>query len=156
MKSAIDDTVEYVKLLAQRLGGCSPNCVVLVILMDLGIPVNHVGFEYLKEAILLQYEDPVRDLENDIFPAIAAKYGDGTISNKLLETAIRSVIRSAWSRTQVDVWQKYIPSICSSAGRPPTNTEVISGLARIVELWQGCADAYMRQKNREVISCGTE
>lgn len=156
MKCAIDDTVEYVKFLAQRLGGCSPNCVVLVILMDLGIPVNQDGFEYLKSAVLLQYEDPMRDLVNDIYPAIASRYGNGAISNKLLETSIRSAIRAAWLRTKIDVWQKYIPSLPNDYGHPPTSTEVIASLARIVELWKECSDAYMRQCNREVMHCGME
>ena len=43
MKSAISDTVEYVKFLAQRLGGCKPNGIVLIMLMELGIPVNYTG-----------------------------------------------------------------------------------------------------------------
>lgn len=156
MNCAIDRTVEYVKFLAQRLSGCNPNCVVLVILMDLGVPVNHVGFEYLKTAVLLQHEDPMRDLTNDIYPAITEMYGNGSMSGKVLEAAIRSAIRTAWERTGIDVWRKYMPSLPGNLERAPTNGEVIAGLGRIVELWQGCAEAYLRQNNREVTTCGME
>ena len=40
MKSAINDTVEYVKLLAQNLAGCKPNYAVLAIIT--GCPKEEV------------------------------------------------------------------------------------------------------------------
>ena len=153
MKCAIDDTVEYVKLLAQRLGGCKPKAMVLVMLLDLGIPVNYSGFEYLKTAILLQFEDPTADLANDIYPVISAKTGKD-ISNEMIDTSIRNAIRSAWLRTNIAVWQKYIPIISDMQKKPPTNTEMIASLAKIVELWYTCAEAYNNQLYREEVHNG--
>lgn len=151
MKSAINDTVEYVKLLAQNLAGCEPNFAVLAIMLDLGIPANYDGFEYLKSAIVLQYEDPTQDLLNDIYEALSDRYG---ISSDMVASAIRSAIKTSWSRTEAEKWCRYLPAAPISKGVAPTNAEVITGLARIVELWQGCSEAYIRQQNREVASCG--
>lgn len=153
MSSAIDITVEYVKLLAQRLNGCEPNCVALVMLLELSVPVNYDGFEFLKSAILLQYEDPMRDLANDIYPEIARVCGKG-VSSEMVEVSIRAAIRVAWKRSSKEVWQKYFPTISPREVRPPTNAVVIANLGRIIELWQGCASAYIRQMDREEVSCG--
>ena len=153
MKCAIDDTVEYVKILAQRLVGCSPNGIVLVMLLDLGIPVNYTGFEYLKTAILLQFEDPMRDLANDIYPLIADRVGKD-VGNDVIDVAIRSAARVGWDRTEITVWQKYIPTISDSQKKAPTNAELIASLARIVELWQDCSEAYKSQYSREEVYNG--
>lgn len=153
MKCAINDTVEYVKLLAQNLADCEPNYAVLVIMLDLGIPVNYDGFEYLKAAVVMQYEEITRDLVNDIYVALAVRYG---ISADMVSSAIRSAIKTAWSRTEHKRWSRYLPAVPMEKGGAPTNAEVIAGLARIMELWQGCAKAYMSQRNRGVVSCGIE
>ena len=59
MKCATNDTIAYIKLLAQDLAGCNPNCAVLAILFDLSIPVNYDGFEYLKAAIVMFSTVPI-------------------------------------------------------------------------------------------------
>ena len=125
-----------------------------MILLELGIPVNHVGFEYLKTAVLLQYEDPMRSLSNDIYPVLLKRYTNGTGSVKQIEGALRSVARTGWERTGIDTWRKYFPTIRYQLSGPPTTSEVIAGLARIVELWKDCSDAYLRQCDREVTGCG--
>lgn len=151
MISAINDTVEYVKLLAQNLAGCEPNYAVLAIMLDLKIPVNYDGFEYLKAAIVMQYEEPTRDLLNDIYKALAEHYG---ISADVIASAIRGAIKTAWSRTEPEKWSRYLPAVPIGKKGAPTNAEIITGLARIVELWQGCSEAYIRQRRGEVVSCG--
>ena len=81
MKCATNDTIAYIKLLAQDLAGCAPDCAVLAVMFDLAIPVNHSGFEYLKAAILLQHEHPTMVLVNDIYLAIAQKHGNRKLQN---------------------------------------------------------------------------
>lgn len=152
MKCATNDTIAYIKLLAQDLAGCNPNCAVLAILFDLSIPVNYDGFEYLKAAIVMQYENPTFDMVNDIYQIIADKYGN--LNVEMVSTAIRSAIKTAWLRGDTSRWSRYLPTVPINLKRPPTNAEVISGLARIIELWQGCSNAYLRQQNKEVVSSG--
>lgn len=153
MKSAINDTVEYVKLLAQDLAGCEPNYAVLAIMLDLRIPVNYDGFEYLKAAVIMQHEEPTLDLVNDIYEALAKRYG---VTTEMVASGIRGAVKTAWNRTEPKKWCRYLPTIPTGKSGAPSNVEVITGLARIVELWQGCSEAYMRQRSREVVSCGME
>lgn len=150
MKCAVNDTITYIKLLAQDIAGCDPNCAVLAILFDLRIPVNHHGFQYLKTAILLQYQNPMLIVLNEIYQEIAEMYGD--VSEDIIAASIHRVIKAAWERGDLTLWETYLPAANVNKNGPPTNSEVIAGLARIVELWQGCSDAYLRQLNREVVS----
>lgn len=54
------------------------------------------------------------------------------------------------------VWNRYLPAVLINKKSPPTNAEMIAGLARVIELWQGCSDAYLRQLYKEVVSCGSK
>lgn len=154
MKCATNDTITYIKLLAQDLAGCDPDCAVLAIMFDLAIPVNHSGFEYLKTAILMQYENPTLDLVNNIYIAIAETHGN--ISADMVSSSIRRAIKVAWDHSNTSVWDKYLPAVLTNKNRPPTNAEMIAGLARVIELWQGCANAYLRQLQKEVVSCASK
>lgn len=152
MKCATSDTITYIKRMAQNMAGFDPNYAVLAFMLDLKIPVNPHGFEYLKTAILLRYENPTMDLAKDIYLAIASTHGN--ISGEMIAASIRRVIKSAFDRGNITRWQIYLPAAIITEDRPPTNAEVIAGLARIVEFWQGCSDAYLRQQHKEVVSCG--
>jgi len=154
VKRAMNKTITYIKHLAQDLAGCDPNCAVLAIMFDLAIPVNHRGFEYLKTAILMQYADPAMDLSNDIYTIIAETHGN--INTDMVDSSIRRAIRVAWEHGSASVWDKYLPAVLTNKTRPPTNAEMIAGLARVVELWQGCANAYLRQLSKEVVSSGSK
>ena len=154
MKCATSDTIRYIKRMAQNMIGFDPNYAVLAFMLDLKIPVNPHGFEYLKTAIILRYENPTMDLANDIYLAIASTYGN--ISSEMIAASIRRVIKSSFDRGNVTRWQLYLPASNLTEDRPPTNAEVIAGLARIVEFWQGCSEAYLRQQYKEVVSSGSK
>ena len=152
MKCAISDTVEYVKRMAQDLAGCEPNYAMVAILLDLTFPTNYDGFEYLKNATLLQFEDPSLDLVNDIYCRTGVKYGN--IGPDVVASAIRRATAIAWERGNTEIWNIYLPTVLTNDEHPPTNVEVITGLARILELWYGCSQAYLRQQLKEVVSSG--
>lgn len=149
----MNDTIAYVKILAQDLAGCEPDCALLAILFDLTVPVNYDGFEYLKASVIIQHANPTLDLVNDIYEMLAKQYG---VSTDMIAAAIRSAIKVAWSRADTEKWYRYLPTVPTDKGTAPTNAEVIAGLARIIELWQGCANAYLRQQSKEVASVGRE
>lgn len=149
MSCAINDTIAYIKNLAQDLAGCDINCAVLAIMFDLAIPVNYDGFEYLKAAIAIQHDDPTQDLVNNIYEILAKHYG---ISAYIVSSAIRSAVRAAWSRSSHEKWCRYLPTVTLNKGSAPTNAEVIAGIARTLDLWQGCSNAYLRQQHKEVTS----
>ena len=151
MKCAINDTIAYIKILAQDLAGCDPSCALLAILFDLSIPAHFDGFEYLKAAIVIQYEEPSQDLVNNIYEKLAKHYG---VSSYMVSSAIHSAVKTAWSRTTPATWCRYLPTAPLEKGGAPSNAEVIAGLARTLEFWQGCSNAYLRQQHQEVVSCG--
>ena len=153
MKCAINDTIAYVKLLAQDLAGCDSNCAILAFMFDLAIPVNYDGFEYLKAAISIQYTEPSLDLVNNIYEILANRY---YVSADVISAAIRSAIKSAWHHMESEKWRIYLPTVSMFKRSAPTNAEVISGLARILELWQGCSESYLRQLHKEVVSSGSK
>lgn len=150
MRCAINDTIAYIKILAQDLAGCDINCAVLAILFDLEIPVNYDGFEYLKAAIVMQHDDPTQDLVNNIYETLAKHYG---ISAYMVSSAIHSAVSVAWSRSSHEKWCRYLPTVPLNKRSAPTNAQVIAGIARTLELWQGCSSAYLQQQHKEVASC---
>ena len=154
MKSAITDTVAYVKDMAQNMAGLDLRCVALSILMDMAIPINYSGFAYLREAVLMHYENPMLDLANETYLVIGTKYGG--YDSDTVATDIRSATRVAWFQRDAEKWSIYLPALNPGKNKPPTNAELIAGLARILELYQGCAEAYLRQQNKEVVGNGSE
>ena len=150
MECAANNTIAYIKIKAQDMAGFDPNSVVSAFLFDLKIPMNPQGFEYLKTAILLRYENPTMDLVNDIYLLIAD--AKGASNAEAVSASIRRVIRTAFYRGNIALWEIYLPSANVTKTHPPSNAEVIAGLARIVEFWQGCSEAYLRQLKKEVAS----
>lgn len=150
MNCDTNDTVAYIKRLAQDLAGCEVPCAVISMLLEMTVPANFDGFEYLKAAVVIQQEEPTRDLVNQIYRMLAERY---SVSEEIVASSIRSAISTAWKRADREIWYLYLPTIPRDRDSAPTNAEVIAGLARITELWKGCADAYLRQRGKEVVSC---
>lgn len=151
MDRAVRKTVAYIKILAQDMAGFDPDTVILTILFDLKLPVDHHGFGYLRTAVLLQYRNPRLLTANEIYQIIAQQWGD--VSAEAVATNIRRAIHITWDQEGMGHWKIYLPWAKVTREHIPTNAEVIAGLARILELWQGCADAYLRQHCKEVVCC---
>lgn len=136
MESTIEKTLCHVLLLARHLDKCNPRGAAVVMLMELGVPTKLVGFEFLKKAIELQRKDPTRVLAKDIYTEIALHYRQN--SEDQVEQAIRDAIKASWRHGSREAWEWYF----SYAGKPvsnkPTNSEFISRLAYILEIWQEC------------------
>jgi len=134
MESTIEKTLHHVLLLARHLDKCNPRGTVIVMLMELGVPTKCVGFEFLRRAIELQRKDPTRVLAKDIYAEIALHYRQN--AEYQVEQAIRDAIKASWRHGSREAWDWYF----SYAGRPvsdkPTNSEFISRIAYILEIWQ--------------------
>ena len=145
MNSTIDKTLEHVLFLARHLDKFDARGAVIVMLMELGVPTNSVGFELILYAILLQHRDPTRALKSDIYLETKLHYRQ--CSEEQVEQAIREVVRSAWSRGSRSAWDWYFSYEGKPVLRKPTNSEFISRIAYILELWQECTrkeDSYDR------------
>lgn len=138
MTSTIDKTLEHVLLLARHAGSCTLSAKVIVIMMELRVPTKCVGFEFLKRAILLQYKDPTRALSGDIYQEIALHYRQ--TSEDQVDQAIREAVEKAWRKGSREALDWYFSYDGRSQAKKPTNSEVISKIACVVELWQGCCN----------------
>ena len=135
MRSTIDKTLEHIMFLSRHLDQCDIRGAIIVILMEIKMPTNQVGFEFLKYAIHLQKLDPTRSLTNDIYAEICLRYRQN--SEKQVEQAIMNAIKMAWRHGSKEAWDWYFSYDGKSACKP-SNSEFISRIAYLLELWQQC------------------
>lgn len=138
MDSTISETLEHVLLLARHLEKCNLDGAALVALMELGVPTKVIGFAYLKWAILLQHEDPTRALKKDIYLEIALRCKLN--SEEQVDQAIRDAVRITWEKGSKKAWKWYFSYDGHGPHRKPTNSEFISRIAYLLELWQACTE----------------
>lgn len=136
MVSTIERTLGHIQLLARHLDPYNINGGIVVILMELGIPTKRAGFEFLKKAIELQYEDPTRALSKDMYLEVCSCYNQ--YSEWAIEVAIRKVIKTAWTNGSQQAWDWYFSYDGQPITNKPTNSEFISRIAYILEIWQEC------------------
>ena len=136
MNSTIDKTLEHVWFLARHLKKYNIRGAVIVMLMELGVPTKCVGFELLVYSILLQHRDPTRALKSDIYLETKLHYRQ--CSEEQVEQAIRDALGTAWRRGSKAAWEWYFSYEGNMVSQRPTNSEFISRIAYILELWQEC------------------
>lgn len=136
MESTIERTLCHILLLVQHLDHYNLRGAIIVVLMELGVPTKYVGFEFLKRAIELQRRDPTRALAKDIYLEISLHYKQN--SEELVEQAIRDAIKMAWRRGSKKAWEWYFSYDGRAVLNKPTNSEFISRIAYILEIWQEC------------------
>lgn len=136
MNSTIEKTLQHLLFLAKHLDKCNCRGAVVVMLMELGVPTKYIGFDFLKYAIMLQYDDPTRALAKDIYLEIMEHYKQS--SEEQIERAIREAIGASWRNGSREAWEWYFTYDGKIANQKPTNSEFISKIAYILELWQEC------------------
>ncbi len=134
MESTIERTLRHIELLERHLDRYNFRGAVVVVLMELGVPTKYVGFEFLKRAIDLQHKDPTRSLAKDIYLEISLHYRQN--SEEVVEQAIRDAIKMAWRRGSKKAWNWYFSYDGRDVINKPTNSEFISRIACILEIWQ--------------------
>lgn len=137
----MDKTLEHVLFLARRFNKSNIRQVVIILLMELGVPTQYDGFDYLVKAIILCIQDSALVMMKGLYSLIAEQY-DREMDTHQIEQAIRSAIDGAWQKGNAEAWDLYFLSGQSHGARKPANAEFISRLARTIELWMGCCDAY--------------
>ena len=147
MESTIERTLCHIVLLSKHLDHYNLRGAIIVALMELGVPTKCVGFAFLKKAIELQRKDPTRALAKDIYLEITLQYKQS--SEELVEQAIRDAIKTAWRHGSKEAWEWYFSYDGRAVLNKPTNSEFISRIAYILEIWQECKitkeDRYERE-----------
>ena len=98
------------------------------ILHDLGVPSHIKGYQYIKEGIMLIYENPsmIGGITKELYPEIANKYNT-TVSR--VERAIRHAIEVSWNRGDWDLMDEIFGHSVDVDKAKPTNSEVIVTVA---------------------------
>ena len=98
------------------------------ILHDLGVQSHIKGYQYIKEGIMLIYENPrmIGGITKELYPEIANKYNT-TVSR--VERAIRHAIEVSWNRGDWDLMDEIFGHSVDVDKAKPTNSEFIVTVA---------------------------
>lgn len=98
------------------------------ILHELGVPSHIKGYQYIREGILLIYNNPeiIGGITKELYPEIANKY-DTTVSR--VERAIRHAIEVSWNRGDWELMEEIFDHSVDIDKAKPTNSEFIVTVA---------------------------
>ena len=103
------------------------------LLHELGVPSHIKGYQYIRDGILLLYNDPtiVGGITKELYPEIAQKYNT---SVSRVERAIRHAIEVSWNRGNLDLMEEVFGHSVDYDRAKPTNSEFIVTLADKLKL----------------------
>lgn len=133
MPNAKEETLYHALFLAQHLSKGDLKDGLVYILYELEMPSHNIGYHYVRNAILLFYQDPVRTLLQGIYQTVIEKVNPAA-SYEQLEQSMRSVIGQAHKDCEPQIWRVYF----QRKTKRPSNFEFISGISNFIELWQAC------------------
>ena len=98
------------------------------ILHELGMPSHIKGYQYIREGILMIYDNPdfIGGITKALYPDIAKVY-DTTVSR--VERAIRHAIEVSWNRGNWDLMEEIFGHSVDIDKAKPTNSEFIVTVA---------------------------
>ena len=98
------------------------------ILHELGMPSHIKGYQYIREAISMVYDNPeiVGGITKELYPTLAGKF-DTTVSR--VERAIRHAIEVSWNRGDWDLMEDVFGHSVDIDKAKPTNSEFIVTVA---------------------------
>lgn len=102
--------------------------VITGMLHELGVPAHVKGYEFLRQAITMVYNDIgiLGGITKVLYPSIADKYG--TTSSRT-ERAIRHAIELAWTRGNIETISRVFGYTVQINRSKPTNSEFIAMVA---------------------------
>lgn len=106
------------------------------ILHELGIPSHIKGYQYIREAIDIIYNNPdvIGGITKELYPELAQKF-DTTVSR--VERAIRHAIEVSWNRGSWDLMEEIFGHSVDIDKAKPTNSEFIVTIADKLKLEAG-------------------
>ena len=137
MAIKIEKTLKHAMVLARHLNVCGLRYAAMAVLLELSVPTKGAGIDYLQNAILMAYSDPVQTFSNGIYQAVGQLYTPRA-GEQQVEESIRRVIAEAWRNRDEQVWKFYFPEEADGHVARPSNAEFISRIVRFLELWEGC------------------
>ncbi len=103
------------------------------LLHELGMPSHIKGYEYIREGIIMLYNDPsiIGGITKELYPEIADKYNT---SVSRVERAIRHAIEVSWNRGNIDLMEEVFGHSVDYDKAKPTNSEFIVTVADKLKL----------------------
>lgn len=97
-------------------------------LHSLGVPSHIKGYQYIRESIMLIYNNPyiIGGITKELYPEVAARYK--TTSSRV-ERAIRHAIEVSWNRGDYDYMEELFGHSVDYDRAKPTNSEFIATVA---------------------------
>lgn len=97
-------------------------------LHELGMPAHIKGYQYVREAIIMIYNNPefIGGITKELYPDLADKYNT-TVSR--VERAIRHAIEVSWNRGNWDLMEEIFGHSVDIDKAKPTNSEFIITIA---------------------------
>jgi len=98
------------------------------ILHGLGMPSHIKGYQYIREGIMMIYNNPdiIGGITKELYPDVATKF-DTTVSR--VERAIRHAIEVSWNRGNWDLMEEVFGHSIDIDKAKPTNSEFIVTVA---------------------------
>ena len=98
------------------------------LLHELGVPSHIKGYQYIRESILLLYNNPdiVGGITKELYPDIASRFNT---SVSRVERAIRHAIEVSWNRGNLDLMEEIFGHSVDYDKAKPTNSEFIVTVA---------------------------
>ena len=131
------DTLRHARFMAQRLKIFNPETAVILILIELGIPSNRDGYDYLRRCILYKYQQPAQFYITEMYNEIGNNHHT-KISISSMERSIRILIKNIWMQRDNELWSYYFPVDDYGYVKRPSNTVFVSEIARFMTLVEQC------------------
>ena len=98
------------------------------ILHELGIPSHIKGYQFIRSAILMVYDNPgfIGGITKQLYPDLSIKFNT---SIQRVERAIRHAIEVAWLRGDIDLMEQIFGHSVDIDRAKPTNSEFIVTIA---------------------------
>ena len=107
------------------------------LLHSLGIPSNIKGYQLIRTAILMVYDNPgfIGGITKELYPDLASRFQTST---QRVERAIRHAIEVSWLRGDIDLMEEIFGHSVDIDRAKPTNSEFIVTIADKLRLDMIC------------------
>lgn len=124
--SAVNSQVNNDKII--ELGNKDIQIKVTKLLHALGIPSHIKGYQFIRTAIMMVYENPgyIGGITKDLYPGLSMKFNT---SIQRVERAIRHAIEVSWLRGDIELMEEIFGHSVDIDRAKPTNSEFIVTIA---------------------------
>ncbi len=104
---------------------------IVLLLTELQIPTGCKGYEYLKTAISVFYQNPTQFITKSLYPAVVHSC-NSQANTAQIERNIRYALKTAWEHRDIAAWDAYFGEECHC----PSNGEFITCIVRALQAWK--------------------